>query len=1278
MPISDQIMRATMEELEASSGGSLVKHLHRLEITDTRSVLFVGLGGLGSKAVNTIKSIYLREYGYTDRVRFIAVDTCVEDQRDITAGHVDQTTGEPDGFMSGDELFQVFDEASIGLLTNTPRPPEIEGWIGNLEPRPLDASGAQGIRQIGRVMLCGTLKYRQLRNRIKDAIDSIHSAETPINVVILAGLGGGTGSGTFIDVSYMVRELLSDMASKNNQVYQWGVFFMPEVQHSIPAIRDNDVIWASLQRNGYAALKELDYFMNNGSELLDADPIYRLSAPGGLTVNSSKPIYADGRVFLVSGDGNRSCEETVASTARSVLNMFQRNSGTDAQAFTSDANNIPGYFNTWRNMNVGKNANGAQAELGIEGAEFPSFMNYRYLSPGYASVYFPRDEIMAYCANEVMAKVNDVWKGAARLNQNRVDKMLEAVGLDSPAHLLAASEMIMQLRAEDIRINKVADAAAWPEVTIFAFGYGHVRGTGATEERARKKAEDKVRAINNPQSLARLSEELSNALTVKLSDPDFITNNGPYAAIAALTGYGKLTGACDRLASMLAVLKGNNGYIEQLRIVAEAAKTNMEESARLLEADTTPTDAEVEVFIDACQAYSLAHFEWEFASSVMDKVIVQTRQRLMDFNNRTFEIYVPVLEALTSLLNRDSTILADTEHNYYDHGQSFGMDAFGLAESDAKRQLFVQLFGSYINANRTAMVARSFAQMMFGAEMRGKWEQLSGSPDELANAVRGAFEGFFAPFANDLLEKFCVLAYADSNALRGITPERLDQIWEAADGSSDALLRDTAIDAAGSAIARMLEMGSAPLIELEGGQPMLSKFYRRSFLTLLNGMDRLNAAITSNMVGGYGVGYISNDRKSVIRCTTYVGPIALPLVKDVSPWAREYFRSEDSADTRAGRHLDERNQNWARLLPEPFGMDAEDYYESNGRPSLVIKGFGKGADTELFVSIRDALTHGLEAGYIYFDNGPDQCFKAIHHVEIVPPNAYGSSSSFREACDAVIGRNREAALCEILHAAKDEFYSITYRETKLICNNGPLQGLQDATSPNPRKFSNLCRIVRSSIDLITCVLGAQNEYLGSATIADNGVLNDVSEAQKAYDIAQGDLAARKKYEKRLPLFTDMLLCGLVEWRQGRREGMGKWYYRRKPDAPFEEELCSISALRPGLELKMTLFLAFAKGVWNLSDRECELLQEVCNQLIDDGDYATPEEASVIQADARSVLEDIDYEPYEEKRNANVLSMVEASRAPEQYSVPKTIVTAQDAYDNIAGFYRGLLEGLMVS
>ena len=487
-------LEKAMQELSSKAGGSIINRIIKKELSKTETVLFVGLGGLRLKTVKQIKKICKTEFEINDRIGFLAVDT------DICAlsAIADDTYV---GYMESNELFNIFDNNAIHLLENPTE--EIKAWLGDLQPRLIDNTGAQMTRQIGRIMLCGTQKYMDLRTAISDKISALRRVDTdvihPTHVVLVTGISGGTGSGTFIDVAYMIRDILAYYDNLMIPTKLWGCFYTPDVQKTVPAIAGDPVKWNNMQSNGYAALKELDYFMSNGNYAIGAPPIYSLRAPGGIFVKSSKPVFDEGCAFIVSPNSmNTDVKDIISATARSLIYMHQDVSdvGGNVQSILSTYSNTFAIVQTWASKHAGecKNSRKPKDASGIENTDYPVFMNYKYSTFASSSVYFPRDEMMAYCANRVFSKVIKKWKKSNLLNQEIVAEFAKKHNIATIEQIVSVikNTMInMGYCGDDLRIDKVKNAQYWPKV-IGSILFGRVSGTNSTMEGAELMASKKI------------------------------------------------------------------------------------------------------------------------------------------------------------------------------------------------------------------------------------------------------------------------------------------------------------------------------------------------------------------------------------------------------------------------------------------------------------------------------------------------------------------------------------------------------------------------------------------------------------------------------------------------------------------------------------------------------------------------------------------------------------------------------------------------------------------
>lgn len=258
---------AVYQKLLLSAGGGIISQAQQAKQSGTASIL-VGLGGTGISCLRTIKGAVYERLSPDDpeadipeykHIQFIAVDA----DRNALGDPAKEVNA-----ILETEFFPITSdniEAAIKNEMVMATKPELS-WMRNQEiDVPAMAAGAGGKRQIGRYLIMN--RSFDFINQLVTAINQAKAGlgATSISIHIFAGLSGGTGSGTFLDVCYMAQKAFQLVgATGNDKIF--GYFFLPDVNLSNitdPAVR------AYIPCNGYAALKELDYCMqlekNGGS-----------------------------------------------------------------------------------------------------------------------------------------------------------------------------------------------------------------------------------------------------------------------------------------------------------------------------------------------------------------------------------------------------------------------------------------------------------------------------------------------------------------------------------------------------------------------------------------------------------------------------------------------------------------------------------------------------------------------------------------------------------------------------------------------------------------------------------------------------------------------------------------------------------------------------------------------------------------------------------------------------------------------------------------------------
>ncbi|MDR0958158.1 MAG: tubulin-like doman-containing protein, partial [Clostridiales bacterium] len=263
-----QIIEA-FRELDINTGNGLIGESRLFE--PSKRAIFIGIGGTGNYALRKLKRIVYQRYkNIGERFGFIGVDTDLRQEKP----HKDYM------LLDSDEQFPLeaekffFDPAKYHLL-----PDYIREWLNEDISFTVTGEGAGGFRAAARALLFHSAdeflrKLQNVSNRIRRG-----DLQANVDVFILAGVGGGTGSGTMLDIAYIVRKVLSDVKKRIH-----GFIFMPDINLSetLP-----QATRSYIAPNAFAALKEIDYWMNIRSR----SDVFRQKYSASLDIEDYNPPF---------------------------------------------------------------------------------------------------------------------------------------------------------------------------------------------------------------------------------------------------------------------------------------------------------------------------------------------------------------------------------------------------------------------------------------------------------------------------------------------------------------------------------------------------------------------------------------------------------------------------------------------------------------------------------------------------------------------------------------------------------------------------------------------------------------------------------------------------------------------------------------------------------------------------------------------------------------------------------------------------------------------------
>ncbi len=237
-----------------------------LETNSVSPTLFVGLGGSGSKIVDRVAEKLRRQWNweqYRQLVHFFAIDTNIADLESL-----------PQIPPAHRLLISDFDEREYVKQkrgqAQLPADPFCTQWLPEgYDFRATRGSGAGQVRIESRLSLFYQLERDrgEIIKRVNEAIYLAKDHENPFrrfsprkfNVFIFGSVAGGTGSGAFLALAYLLQELVEN-AGWIPQLY--ATLLMPSLFHR--AVKG--ALQPDIDANGYAALKELEHLMRLGYE----------------------------------------------------------------------------------------------------------------------------------------------------------------------------------------------------------------------------------------------------------------------------------------------------------------------------------------------------------------------------------------------------------------------------------------------------------------------------------------------------------------------------------------------------------------------------------------------------------------------------------------------------------------------------------------------------------------------------------------------------------------------------------------------------------------------------------------------------------------------------------------------------------------------------------------------------------------------------------------------------------------------------------------------------
>ncbi|MCR8845024.1 tubulin-like doman-containing protein [Paenibacillus sp. SC116] len=405
------VVREHIQQLDVSLGGGIVSDKIRVDTIDN-PILIIGLGGTGIDALLRLKyqinrrfklpedPVSKRKMEKPSNVEFLAFETNEQDRAKKYKG------------IGLDPLneFVLLSNAEVGgLLQNRSiLEPYITEWLSPELSITDGMNGAAGVRQAGRLLLF--TKINQVVQAIDKKIKTLSvGTNKKLMVFLLSGLSGGTGSGCFLDISYIVRGIIErDHGSAGiDRVNTLGYLFTPDVNLANKSLSEHTREY--IKKNGYAALKELDYWMNVDSR----GERFQQKYGNILSVNSPLPPFNLCHLISATNTEGKLLENAydycMNVTAENITNFMASEEKQSGEEFA-----IHDYISNIR-------TNIAQMNKA-----YPA--NYEYNIIGASSAVLPIEEMTTYLGYRLFQKMDKMFEKAP--SQEDIEKFARKLGID--------------------------------------------------------------------------------------------------------------------------------------------------------------------------------------------------------------------------------------------------------------------------------------------------------------------------------------------------------------------------------------------------------------------------------------------------------------------------------------------------------------------------------------------------------------------------------------------------------------------------------------------------------------------------------------------------------------------------------------------------------------------------------------------------------------------------------------------------------------------------------
>lgn len=875
----NESQRKNLSKLDVMEGTGIFSNNTKVNSVDQPTII-ISLGGLGAKTLNQLKGAIKRRVNKeNNRIRLLAIDSSIADLDDVT-------DEKGVGNLTKDEVLSLYDPAvqTMGV------PPFIREWLHPKHTPILRGEGCGAIRQNGRYLLAVPAVYQKVRAKLQNVINSARvGCIGRVNIIFVAGISGGTGSGTFIDMAYLTRDVMANEIGLQPREYKMSAYlYTPDVQFGCGA--DNN----ALKSNGYAALKELDYFLN----LDKVDGKYIWPFTEGEIKNSTSNIYdfctlvssyAD--TGVVAGQHTAAAMNVMVESLMAIITDAEltNDQNQPEQILSSVTDNYDQNVKMWR-----INGNGQDHET------YPLSANYSYNVIGYGSARIPVDAIMSYIALKMYENMLDEYHNMNNLNADYISRLMASVG---------AGDM-------DTIINAVKDHSQCSYSPAELPSGGDIHGVKNTYKTWRDRAIEHYITYKNTQPFSKAIDKVTasiiSAFETKLNTT--FGEQGPYFVSKSITASFAGDGVDGILRKIDALIKTmGEEYDDRIercntkdRLIAALDQKAADVPAILGIVKQEDRDSYLYMAKATIEKFTI---EMEILERMQEKLI-EVRNYLVDSNNKVFDVYTHVLDHIKGILAKNSDLVVNSSRTTKTGGgETYSLDVVNLDAAQENGRKLKACLDSFLTPEFLAKFKDAFEDLLRAPENRPAFTDTTDKFDA-TKLIQKLFDELLGKFYQEAVERFLIAYYHPSSDINNMT--QLDAVM------NNSAEKDKALSIAAEAICKQLQNSAKPLCKIINGD--LSGFAVPNKYICVPSI--LKSVFEQHVKTYFGDIKICK-RDNAFSIDVVTNHIGVPLAKihgmneaDVA------YDNAVASDTSHGLHMDESEGSDFTMLPAPFIREA--------------------------------------------------------------------------------------------------------------------------------------------------------------------------------------------------------------------------------------------------------------------------------------------------------------------------------------------------------------------